>query len=73
MKADFAIVPSSRSPAFVGKIWEHNTETRAPGTNGIGKGDLFFYVDAQDIPVAFQFSFRSNVHEDPIAMGRLTK
>jgi hypothetical protein len=52
---------------------QHDDDTRAPGTNGIGKGDLFFYVDAQNAPVAFQFSSQRKVHEAPIAMGRLTK
>ena len=52
---------------------QHDNDTRAPGTNGIGKGDLFFYVNAQDAPVAFQFSSQRKVHDAPIAMARLTK
>jgi hypothetical protein len=51
----------------------HDNDTRAPGADGIGKGDLFFYVDAKDAPVAFQFSSQRKVHEAPISMGRLTK
>ena len=51
----------------------HDNDTRAPGTNGIGKGDLFFYVNTEDAPVAFQFSSQRHVHEAPIAMGRLMK
>jgi hypothetical protein len=51
----------------------HDNDTRAPGTNGIGKGDLFFYVNTEDAPVAFQFSSQRHVHQAPIAMGRLTK
>jgi hypothetical protein len=51
----------------------HDNDTRAPGTDGIGKGDLFFYVDAQDAPVAFQFSSQRKVHDAPISMGRLTQ
>jgi hypothetical protein len=51
----------------------HDSDTRAPGTDGIGKGDLFFYVDGQDRPVAFKFSSQRHVHDAPIAMGRLAK
>jgi hypothetical protein len=51
----------------------HDNDTRAPGTDGIGRGDLFFYVDAQDAPAAFRFSSQRHVHDAPIAIGRLTK
>ena len=51
----------------------HDNDTRAPGTDGIGKGDLFFYVDVQDKPVAFKFSSQRHEHDAPISMGRLTK
>jgi hypothetical protein len=50
----------------------HDNDTRSPGTDGIGKGDLFFYVDSHDTPVAFQFSSQRKVHAAPISMGRLT-
>jgi hypothetical protein len=51
----------------------HDNDTRAPGTDGIGRGDLFFYVNGQDAPVAFQFASQRKVHEAPIAMGRPTQ
>jgi hypothetical protein len=51
----------------------HDNDTRAPGTDGIGRGDLFFYVNAQDAPIAFQFSSQRHVHDAPISMGRLSQ
>jgi hypothetical protein len=51
----------------------HDNDTRAAGMDGIGKGDLFFYVDGQDAPVAFQFASQRKVHDAPISMGRLTQ
>ena len=48
----------------------HDNDTRAPGADGIGRGDLFFYVNAQDAPIAFQFSSQRQVHDAPISMGR---
>jgi hypothetical protein len=50
----------------------HDNDTRAPGADGIGRGDLFFYVNAQDAPIAFQFSSQRQVHDAPISMGRLS-
>jgi hypothetical protein len=50
----------------------HDHDTRAPGADGIGRGDLFFYVNAQDAPIAFQFSSQRHVHDAPISMGRLS-
>ncbi|MFZ0505939.1 MAG: hypothetical protein WAM44_19605, partial [Chthoniobacterales bacterium] len=41
----------------------HDNDTRAPGIDGIGRGDLFFYVNAQDAPIAFQFSSQRHVHD----------
>ena len=51
----------------------HDNDTRTPGTDGIGKGDLFFYVNPQDGPVAFQFSSQRKIHDAPISMGRLAQ
>jgi deferrochelatase/peroxidase EfeB len=50
----------------------HDNDTRGPGADGIGRGDLFFYVNAQDIPIAFQFSSQRQMHDAPISMGRLS-
>lgn len=50
----------------------HDNDTRATGADGIGRGDLFFYVNAQDAPIAFQFSSKRQVHDAPISMGRLS-
>ena len=49
----------------------HDDDSRAEGTNGVGKGVITFRVDAFGEPVGFQFNSRAHFHGEPIAIGRL--
>ncbi|MFO0789498.1 MAG: hypothetical protein U0805_08570 [Pirellulales bacterium] len=46
-------------------------DTRAAGTSGIGRGTMWFKVDAQGRPVAYvRGSRKARANEEPIAIGR---
>jgi hypothetical protein len=60
-----------RATVFDSTKTPHDDDTRPAGGDGIGRGDLFFYVDTEDRPVAFQFSSQRKVHDAPISMGRI--
>lgn len=49
----------------------HDFDSRAEGTNGVGKGVITFRVDAQGEPIAVRFNSGANFNKKPIAIGRL--
>jgi hypothetical protein len=60
------VIDSADSPHF--------DDTRAPGQTGIGRGTLWFVVDAQGAPVAYvRRSREEQAVAEPIAIGRLLR
>jgi hypothetical protein len=49
----------------------HDFDSRAEGTNGVGKGIITFRVDAQGEPIAVRFNSGANFNKKPIAIGRI--
>ena len=49
----------------------HEQDTRPVGTSGVGRGTIFFRINRDGQPTAFQFNRHANFHEEPIAIGRL--
>jgi len=50
----------------------HDADSRADGTNGVGKGVITFRVNLQGEPIAVRFNSEANFSTKPIAIGRLT-
>jgi hypothetical protein len=60
-----AVIDSTGTP--------HDEDTRARGGTGIGKGVMWFKVDAAGEPVAYQRSSDVAFKTAPIAIGRMTE
>lgn len=51
----------------------HADDTRGDGENGVGRGTMWFDVDADGRPVAYRWKSRNGPsHKAPIAVGRVT-